>query len=651
MITFRRALDYDSRPRRLRGLDGYLREYLNVKDPQLTQVVTILNEELEEAYESRVPYYAEGKSTLPAGFPWITPVLGSGAVDPGLVDGGAPLIRRVRRLDLVFGDATLPDSSRRAEVAQRFAVALIEERLGADLDDADADALVREARAQGDDDPPDKQPVDARERSTAELLLAVALLTRLYQQVMLTATAPVPRWEDEEPRPIDSGDPGLNLGLVAPAEEVLSALCTDTNTALGGGVRRLLEERLEELKGPKCVSLANLRLLTEYAWFYLARECLTYPGWSDLMLTLTVERDPIPHQEGRPRPVYDAFSGTENPEEMRAQYFDVAHKSWDARDSSRGRIHDVVAALLKRQAVLQHMNTGPAAAPLATAFVTGFDLELELALLALRQRFVLAVPYLVAERDTSKDVSMLWIGHIVDAEAAPLGDELRAFELAKCTVLSGADQFGRTDTQERGVPIVVRLTGCPAIAPPVLTDDANDKLRHEVTNLLGWSETAVPTLEGLFVLDEYVSSSLGMVESFLDHLDRARLGLPRWIQGTPGGVNAMFARFWLVVGAQLGDSSIRQRILAQLAATAISSPAPRARPKRAGVVVNRRIGVLDGRLMEWQGFDIVKGEGTDLIPHLEHYLVHLDRAIDLEDARKPNLSKVRCEPLRVCSAK
>jgi len=259
--------------------------------------------------------------------------------------------------------------------------------------------------------------------------------------------------------------------------------------------------------------------------------------------------------------------------------------------------------------------------------VTGFDLELELALLAIRQPFVLAVPVLVAKNLYDPEVSMLWLGQLVNPTITEPGHELSALRSTKSFVLSGFDQFGRSERHHRDVPVVVRLTGCPAIPAPSTEHDYN--LRLEVCKILGWTDgsmgppTEAPHLRSLFVLDEYVSSALGTIESYLDHLDDARLGLPRWVLGTPGGVNARFARFWLVIGAQLGDNSIRQRIVAQLAAAVVSSPEPAVRARRTGLVVNRRIGPLDGRLMQWQGFDIVRGLAKQLLPHLDHYSLHL----------------------------
>jgi hypothetical protein len=147
---------------------------------------------------------------------------------------------------------------------------------------------------------------------------------------------------------------------------------------------------------------------------------------------------------------------------------------------------------------------------------------------------------------------------------------------------------------------------------------------------------AAIALHPAFVLDEYVAGVLGATESFLDHVDNARLGLPRWITGTPGGVNAQFARFWLVLGSQLSDSSIRQRVVAHLTSPALNAPAPDIRPARTGLIVNRRLGRLDCRLMQWQGFDVVEDRCETLSDHLDHYTAHLDNV------------DVRCDPERRC---
>src|SRR5262249_26987498 len=160
----------------------------------------------------------------------------------------------------------------------------------------------------------------------------------------------------------------------------------------------------------------------------------------------------------------------------------------------------------------------------------------------------------------------------------------------------GLSRFGSGDTDSADLeraPIVVRLTGCPALAPPVLSS-ADEAFRAEMADVLGWEDIPpAATLESLFVLDEHVAGMLGTAELFLDHLEDKKLGLPKGVAGVPGGVNARFARYWLVTGVQLGDSSIRQRIVSHLASTALSTPEPLAKPRRTGLVVNTRVGLLD----------------------------------------------------------
>jgi hypothetical protein len=333
------------------------------------------------------------------------------------------------------------------------------------------------------------------------------------------------------------------------------------------------------------------------------------------------------------------------------QYRDVTEASWSARleqgEHRQPTLHDRVAAVLRRQAALQGRNPGPGTLPLASAFVTGFDLELELALLAAGQSFVLALPAFVETTDPAEEVSVVWLGRVVEALDSPGAGELPIFDAGSWLVLSGASQFGRTDEHHRHLPVVVRLTGCPAIALPDLSEDP--VLRRQVVEIVDGvagapragnpedDDEATTVLHPAFVLDEYVAGVLGATESFLDHVDNARLGLPRWITGTPGGVNAQFARFWLVLGSQLNDSSIRQRLVVQLTSPALNAPTPDVRPRRMGLIVNRRLGPLDCRLMQWQGFDIVEDRCEMLSDHLDHYAAHLDNV------------GVRCDPEKRCN--
>jgi hypothetical protein len=626
MISFRSTLQMDERLNSRPDLDEYLRIYLGAqhRNMHLTQVITQLNSSIYDHFRG------SQHGRVPAGFPWITPVLGSGTVDRGLADGGATLRHRLAEITRVFGDDSLPDGLTKAELTTHIANVLIKGRINTSWDPTGPSF-------------PSPTANDALVRPTALLLLAVALLTRLHDEAMATEMVPVPRWEEE---PVVGSDrrsgrwAEIEIALRAPAEEVLRELCEwhdrddlPDGSAFGAGVLALIRARHEEVKGATIVSLANLRLLTECAWYYLTREFLTYPGWSDVMLELTVDHRTIPHQDGHARPLYDRLSRQAR-EHIQSRYWGVASESWRMRMSADAReqqpsIHDRIATVLQFQARLQATNRGPAAVPAPAAYVTGFDLELELALLAIRQPFVLAVPVLVARERSDPEVSMLWLGQLVDPTATEPGDELSALLATRNFVLSGFDQFGRSEQHHRGLPVVVRLTGCPAIPAPSTEDDYDFRL--QVCRILGWTDGSTgppketPQLLSLFVLDEYVSSALGTIESYLDHLDDARLGLPRWVIGTPGGVNARFARFWLVIGAQLGDNSIRQRIVAQLAAAVATSPEPAVRAKRTGLVVNRRIGPLDGRLMQWQGFDIVRGLAEHLLPHLDHYSLHLNQ--------------------------
>lgn len=631
MIRFRREIEQRGREELAPYLD---RELPGITPRYLSQVVTKFNRAIEERYDKAAEFDGEGRGLVPPGFPWITPVLGSGAVDHALAEDGAPLRNRCAAIEAQFdGEDRLPDNVTKGELARRFADALIRERVGETWD------------PEGPSSTSETPTTDALITPTANLLLAAALLTRLYDGVAAARGAPIPRWEgDSVALPTDVlRFPEIKTSLVEPAMTVLQQLMawhadpvTEAASRLGDGVIQLLDDRLHELDRvtPRLVSLADLRLLTECAWFYLQRDCLTYPGWSDLMLELAVPYTPIHHQDGRPRPLYNRVSLSG--EQIGKQYRQVARTSWARRQAStdsQPTIYDLVASVLSSQARLEDSNPGPTAVPLATGFVTGFDLELELALLARRQRFVLALPVVAATGPRASDISILWIRKDVDPSQTEEGGEIEALWSAPSEVFSGAG--GSHPHELRGVPIVVRLAGCPAIALPGLSEDK--KLRNDVCQMLGWDrEPTAPELEPLFVLDEYIASAMGAIETFLDHLDDKKLGLPRGLAGVPGGVNARFARFWLVAGVQLSDSSIRQRLVAQLAANALSAPESPCKPERTGLTVNLRIGPLDGRLMQWQGFDIVQDDCNELLKHLAHYERHLESPL------------ARCSPEGTC---
>lgn len=639
-MRFRKSIEQDNR---FEGFAAYLRGRLgNTNDTrQLFRAVVAMNEDLARSPLWRSDVEEPPKPRVPPGFPWITVVLGSGATGSGLRDDGLPLARRIAGFPaLLDGPHPLPDGLAHGELAQHFARALVKERIDEPWPDVDgADTLIMLTGSEA---------TDRRELATAQLVLAVALLTRLHHEVMASQMTPVPRWEDDDSREVNKDlrrSRLLDVALAEPAEALLEEM-TQAND-LKHPVNALLEDRLEELRQGRVASLASIRLLTECCWYFLVRGCLNYPGWSDVMLGLTFGFDPpIPHQDGRARPLFPSVLSSDL--ELEEQYRDVTRASWAARTSSAEKsstLHDAVAQVLVHQAALQGRNPGPGTLPLASAFVTGFDLELELALLAAGQPFVLAVPAFVEAEGgvNNSEVSVVWLGRVVESPPEE-GAELPIFSDGSWFLLSGAPQFGTTEDHHRNLPVVVRLAGCPAVSLP---DLASDRTLHQRVSELVPADIGTrsaparrPTvqyrLHPAFVLDEYMASVLGATENFLDHLEHARLGLPRWITGAPGGVNARFARFWLVLGAQLSDSSIRQRIVAQITSPSLHSASPSARPERTGLIVNRRIGRLDGLVMQWQGFDIVRDRCEELTDQLLHYVEHLGHL------------NLRCEPGRSC---
>lgn len=639
MKMIRRSIG-TGRGRHFTSLDEYLKTLVpEVTFPRwLTMVITQNNEPAFPSAEQR----SKGRTDeppVPAGFPWITPVLGSGSVEVRLLDDGLVLQQRLADIEVSESVYWPGDGWSAGRFAAMFARSMLVDRLGESWDlQLDADALRG-------------RPSAATDR-LANLLVVVGLLTRLHHRAMDELLVPTSRWDDPEPSVLHAGWRDAVEGgafLLPLVEDLLVRLVLDyvpgddevpedaPHPVVDAAVGTLLSQCSEELGAGKLITLSNLRLLTECAWYFLVEDCLTYPGWSDLMLDLAMQQDPIAHQYGWPRPLYRNIDEPED--EIRIQYQKVTRNSWtDRRDRGSARpasLHDRVAGCLMRQAQLRARNLGPCAVPMSSAFVTSFDLELELALMDARQPFVSALPVFV-EATGSEELAICWIGCVMDPTSVR-DEEVpdRLFEPGKWFKLSGFGGFGKTIEAYRDLPVVVRLTGCPAIKPPNLGDEP--ELLEELSDLVGIGpDNGEVILRPAFVMDEYVAGAMAATDTFLDHLELARLGLPHWIAGVPGGANAQFARFWLVLGVQLGDSSIRQRVVAQLTAPRLVAASPAKPPAMTGLVLNRRIGPLDGWLMRWQGFDIVSGKAATIAKHLAHYEAHL------RDVEKT------CDPTRRC---
>lgn len=584
------------------GLDEFLDDEARRPNPverQLTAIVELNNQALpaNDIHELEVP----------PRFPWITPVLGSGNDEGDPVKRRDSVLRRLDRIRTVLTSSASESTRELSDDAVKFASNLVLDRFGP----APPNEMSRDVSA-------DEIPLAERE---AELVLLTSLLTRLYHAAAEDRVTPMSRWADDAPSVDPSGGRWYHIDdlYLRPALELLDRLKREPWDY--GPIGDLLEAVEDTCRRYNTITRAELRLLTETVWHCLLSEDFTDPGWSDLMVELALLLDTrFHHAEGRPRPVPSVLAHQITALVNRFQ--SLATSTW----SSASVLHDVVVEMLCEQARLQTENTGPFATPLAAAFVTSFDLALELAFLRAGRAFTIALPFLVTEDEGP--VRVVWLRRTINPDIERTPEMLFGHAQAQWEVLSGDQTYGHDRTIP---PTIVRLAGCPAITPPRLDD--HPALSKAVRSSIGLRTEVgrhAPRLElvSASVINEHVASILGVAESYLDHDEGRRLGLPMSLLCAPGGLNPCFARYWLLLGTQLGEGAIRQRMIAQLGAAIMTTPAPDLGrgPVCHGMAVNRTVGELDALMLQWRGLDIVRRtSSSELVGHLQHYVRHLKK--------------------------
>lgn len=444
--------------------------------------------------------------------------------------------------------------------------------------------------------------------------LGAALAARLYLDVtVITRTSLAPSQREFVEFDIDQHPQlaRIDVSVRQPLREVAKYIGTlvprgasPAGSALQGIVKSIAEQ--------KRIAREQVEVLRSFAWHFLTSGTNIYPGWADILLFQAAESDtesgmfldvPMLRRPGL-KDLAD-FRGSEA--WLSRRLHEVTRLSWeeqsDGSDSDRETFYRAVAQTLVVQAEL---NVRSADAPLATAFISGFDLELDMALLrGLRgaegapDRFAVVVPvYLVRDADTSYDTTLHWVWKFVDAGGEPSLDCLLGPGEWK-TVGSGIRQ------DLAGVPVVVHLSGAPLIDVESVSCLAAGKVR--------------PAL----LLDE--NTSLIQVALDLRPVDGR---LPDALSADPPppqeGSLQFSPRYWMFVGAQLADPSVRLRLLSREIASQWGKADERPDRKRRripiderGVVVNAWSPVAERQLFHWQGFGVVRAMAYELVKDIE----------------------------------
>lgn len=372
------------------------------------------------------------------GFPWLTPVIGSGCLELPITTNFtaerlAQLVRdRAEDVMPAVGGPGAPGLEAIALFAAEFTRELVNTRT----------SEAQRAPVEGQSDP---EVTDLAVR----MVVLAALLTRFFYLVRARSGTALSRWEDDVAKlPYASRTEESASVRVLASPRKVAALATemiwavtddlddaDMSPSVRGATSTLLATIREGLRAPSgkrdtptTLRLDHLRLVTELAWYFLHERSPVYPGWTDLLIRMMLQEGESAHEaSGRPRPRFTTIG--ELPTVVEHLLSDVTEKSWgfyeptsDDPPSTRDRLYLAVADVLWAQSdALRGMSKEERRKlPIASAFVTSFDLELDMALLATSagRTFYVAVPVHVLETKDSNDAAFCWLV----AEVGPLGD-------------------------------------------------------------------------------------------------------------------------------------------------------------------------------------------------------------------------------------
>lgn len=635
-ISFCRALadNYDGLFRPAFNQKRKVRDNLalaNQGDPGLAGVLADLNMQLKMV-------------RVRTAFPWVTPVIGSGCLSaPEGPEADAIQCVPEQLAVAAQGWGLLPDGGAKGDAACAFARALLASKLGITT------WTTQMANA---------STTSSIDRTVAaRAALCAHLLAQLYFEV--GALGEQPLGSVTSPMTLDASEATTSIGaevaerLVIPLVSQLQALKTSLEGRPGEDLMFVstfadaVRHDLSHDQDRPQVRGADAQLMAEITWHFMTEGTSQYPGWSALLVLLGFAFN---SQDRKARLPHLTDLGAAR-DRLATEFEETTTESWESRlsplgqtdggrQSKRDALYDSVANLLVAQAGLSTAATSrdTSTYPPAVAFVTSFDLELEMALLAKRAAFRLVMPFYV-HRSASEASGYVWLHTVVvppqDGEDLAADDLDRLLKPAEWSLLVA---HASKNAVLHGLPSVVRLAGSPLVQGPDLNATPGswvDKLRRQLGDGV--------TLAGTVLLDEHTALQQWAADfgTPLDASDTThRLGLPeRFVKGVSDTTDA---RFWFLLGVQLNDDAIRQRTAALVGAAdlheALSSHARTNRLRRAGVVVNRRSTASQRDVFLWQGLDVVEASYEDVVGALNHAAKH---------AAQPDLRRVKGEPCAV----
>lgn len=576
-----------------------------------------------------------------AGLPWLTPVLGSGCLelpdDPELTpEALGDKVRR--RLSVVLGkneDERLQGAPPYSARAARFAEELATDRMHP--------AQRRPGRPTGAavDSTEEVSSVAKQEAETvaARVVLIATLVTEFFYRVKGVSGGPLSRW-NEDKATLPKGTPSLvdvMQDVVRPAleqiEVVRSALSENPSLVEKGldapvcGVLSEVYKGLDRRESPT-VTFAHLRLITDTAWYVLTQGSTIYPGWSDLLLGLMLrEGQSGTHRFPRTRPRLLNLHSV--PKAVENLYLPPTRRSWntavglhalDATPSNRtstpdepvtgrdrlyARVADVLWAQTRalratdvgpEPSLVARGVTGPTNTPLppASAFITSFDIELDMALWlraiekdtgtarpgspngtgdegSALAPFYVVVPVHVLRNEDDEHAALCWLrGRIQPDRRLGLDMQLERIRRPQDWRLLTPNSV---DARELlGGPHVVHLSGCPLFELPKRGDPAVASLVDDLRTLhMRIDDPESICLEHAVTVDEYLAFRQSEVELLWSAQkakskeDRRSRGLHPFLLASSRSPSdpGQNPRFWAAFGVPVADAAVRHRIVSQ----------------------------------------------------------------------------------------
>lgn len=604
-----------------------------VEDPGgwLCQVIAAANRDLVASGGSA----GAGGEELP-GFPWVTLVLGSGCLDSP--EDWSPYLASLPK---EVGNAAPPSVLGRTIGDEQAALVEFTRSLM-------CDRLDWRGPLPADDESVGPFGVDAE---AVAVLRAATLLTALFHVLQAIRPRAFRRSGEDVARVEKRFHPDDFEELLVRLREVVSDLLSERNGSndpldrAETTVLASVQSGLTPAEGLPSVHADHVRQITELAWYRLTSGRGLYAGWSDLLHELSVKTNTRPARSRQPRPTVKNLSRTA---ELAASiYARVTKDSWEEQggnlQKARASLYQAAATVLRAQAAFRTPVPESARPPLASAFVTGFDLELEMALWHSpeAQPFVVAVPVHLLTGALDDQISHpVWLGAVIRPDdSGSLASLLQPQEWFRLSGRSPSFRWPQPDPDSYeedwgrvhpdgafglgDVPIVVRLSGAPLLELPDLGQERWAALRSDLLAQVraeDEAESPYAELVAAVVVDEYVAMQLTAAELFDAAHPRVGFALPARITSATD----LHSRYWLLLGVQMADPGIRHRLASQL-----SSPSMRTGPAngpvvdRAGLVVNRRLDAADEDLLFWLGFDVVRDDCGKYEQDLVHYVRHL----------------------------